>query len=294
MAQRFGGRYSPGGAAHDGAQGGPPPAALRSRAGARSNLLYVLPFPFLISAFRAEPLGLALNLTCFAALMLAAWLTREGIVAQEAYAARKVARRPAIPRKLLGSALTAAGLACAGLADGSLTNAIVFAVLGGILHLGAFGPDPMQDKGLDTGGAVDRAQSDRADRAVREAEAHLAAMTNAVARTGDRELVARMKTFTATAQKMFRTVQDDPRDLTRARRFLGVYLLGARDAAVKFSDLYARSRDPQARTDFLTLLDDLERNYADKTQTLLLDDRSDLDVEIEVLRERLAREVPPG
>jgi len=289
MAQRFGGRYSPGGAA----QGSPPPAARRSRAGARSNLLFVLPFPFLVSAFRADPIGLALNLVCFGTLLLAAWLTREGILAQEAFDARKVARRPAIPRKLLGSALTGAGLACAGLADGSFVNAIVFGVLGGGLHLGAFGPDPLRDKGLDTAGAVDRAQSDRAERAVREAEAHLAAMTGAVARTGDRELVARMKTFTGTAQTMFRTVQDDPRDLTRARRFLGVYLLGARDAAVKFSDLYARNRDPQARGDFLALLDDLERNYADKTQTLLLDDRSDLDVEIEVLRDRLAREIPP-
>jgi hypothetical protein len=289
MARRFGGRYSPGGAT----RGAAPPSALRSRAGARSNLLYVLPFPFLVSAFRAEPLGLALNLACFAALMVAAWLTREGIVAQEAFEARKVARRPAIPRKMLGSALTAAGLACAGLADGSLINAIVFAALGGVLHFGAFGPAPLHDKGMDTAGSVDRAQSDRAERAVREAEAHLAAMTNAVARTGDRELVARMRTFTGTAQKMFRTVQDDPRDLTRARRFLGVYLLGARDAAVKFSDLYARNRDPQARADFMALLDDLERNYADKTQTLLLDDRSDLDVEIEVLRERLAREIPP-
>jgi hypothetical protein len=298
MARRFGGRYSPGSATSGspprGTPGGPPPAALRSRAGARSNLLFILPFPFLVSAFRAEPVGLGLNLACFGALMLAAWLTRDGIVAQEAYAARKVARRPAIPRKMLGSALTAAGLACAGLADGSVANALVFGVLGGLFHLGAFGPDPLRDKGLDTAGSVDRAQSDRAERAVREAEAHLAAMTGAVARTGDRELVARMRTFTGTAQKMFRTVQDDPRDLTRARRFLGVYLLGARDAAVKFSDLYARNRDPQARADFLALLDDLERNYADKTETLLIDDRSDLDVEIEVLRERLAREGPPG
>lgn len=293
MAQRFGGRFSPGA----GSTGAPPAPARRSRAGARSNLLFVLPFPFLVSAFRADPIGLALNLACFGALLLAAWLTREGILAHEAYDARKVARRPAIPRKLLGSAVTAGGLACAGLADGSLINAIVFGVLGGGLHLGAFGPDPLRDKGLatdGTGNAVDRAQSDRAERAVREAEAHLAAMTNAVARTGDRELVARMRTFTGTAQTMFRTVQDDPRDLTRARRFLGVYLLGARDAAVKFSDIHARRRDPQARADFMALLDDLERNYADKTQTLLLDDRSDLDVEIEVLRDRLAREVPPA
>lgn len=289
MAQRFGGRFSPGGSA----QPGTPPAGLRSRVGARSNLLFILPFPFLLSAFRSDPVGLALNLACFGVLILAAWLTREGILAQEAFDARKVARRPAIPRKILGSALTAGGLACAGLADGSLANAFVFAGLGGVLHLGAFGLDPLRDKGMDQPDAPDRMQSDRAERAVREAEAHLTAMTGAVARTGDRELVARMQRFTATAQTMFRTVQDDPRDLTRARRFLGVYLLGARDAAVKFSDIFARNRDPQARADFLALLDDLERNYADKTQTLLLDDRTDLDVEIEVLRDRLAREIPP-
>jgi len=294
MAQRFGGRYSPGGGAQGPARKGAPPAGLRSRAGARANLMFVLPFPFLVSAFRADPVGLALNLVCFGALMLAAWLTREGILAHEAYDARKIARRPAIPRKLLGSAATAAGLACAGLADGSLVNALVFAVLGGALHVAAFRLDPLRDKGMDEAGGLDRAQSDRAERAVREAESHLAAMTNAVARTGDRELVARMQGFTATAKTMFRTVQDDPRDLTRARRFLGVYLLGARDAAVKFSEIHARSRDPQARAEFVALLDDLERNYADKTQTLLLDDRSDLDVEIEVLRERLAREVPPA
>ena len=290
MAQKFGGRYSPGGTA---ASATPRPAQ-RSRAGARSNLLFILPFMFLVSAFRSDPAGLAMNLVCFGALLLAAWLTRDGILAQEAYEARKVARRPAVPRKMLGSALTAAGLVCAGLADGSLVNAIVFGALGGVLHLGAFGPDPLRDKGMDAAASIDRGQSDRADRAVREAEAHLAAMTNAVARTGDRELVARMQRFTATAQTMFRTVQDDPRDLTRARRFLGVYLLGARDAAVKFSDIFARNRDPQARADFLALLDDLERNYADKTQTFLLDDRTDLDVEIEVLRDRLAREIPPS
>ncbi len=290
MAQKFGGRYSPGGTATPGA----PRPTKRSRAGARSNLLFILPFVFLVSAFRSDPAGLAMNLVCFGALMLAAWLTRDGILAQEAYEARKVARRPAVPRKLLASALTAAGLACAGLADGSLVNAFIFAALGGVLHLGAFGPDPLRDKGMDASAAIDRGASDRADRAIREAEAHLTAMTNAVARTGDRELVARMQRFTATAQTMFRAVQDDPRDLTRARRFLGVYLLGARDAAVKFSDIFARNRDPQARADFLALLDDLERNYADKTQTLLLDDRTDLDVEIEVLRDRLAREMPPS
>ena len=47
---------------------------------------------------------------------------------------------------------------------------------------------------------------------------------------------------------------------------------------------------PEARADYVTLLDDLEANFTGKTQKLLIDDRSDLTVEIEVLRERLERE----
>jgi hypothetical protein len=38
------------------------------------------------------------------------------------------------------------------------------------------------------------------------------------------------------------------------------------------------------------LLDDLETTFAARTTSLLSDNRSDLDIEIGVLRERLARE----
>jgi hypothetical protein len=89
---------------------------------------------------------------------------------------------------------------------------------------------------------------------------------------------------------MFRTIENDPRDLTAARKYLSVYLMGARDATVKFADIYTRGRDKDARKDYVQLLDDLEANFTARTQKMLTDDRSDLNVEIEVLRERLARE----
>ena len=94
----------------------------------------------------------------------------------------------------------------------------------------------------------------------------------------------------ATVRDMMRTVEEDPRDITAARKYLSVYLQGARDATVKFVDLYGRTRDKQVRADYVTLLDDLETNFAAKTEKLLQDDRSDLDIEIEVLRERLQRD----
>ena len=155
------------------------------------------------------------------------------------------------------------------------------------MHVTAFGVDPMRDKGME---GVDAFQTDRVARAVEEAEKHLAAMKDAILRAKDRGLERRVDAFQTTARDMFATVQDDPRDLTSARKYLSVYLLGARDATAKFADIYARNRDPQARADYEALLDDLESSFAARTQKLMLSDRSDLDVEIEVLRERLERE----
>ncbi len=123
-----------------------------------------------------------------------------------------------------------------------------------------------------------------------EAEKHLKAMRDAVLRAGDRKAEARLERFMDTVRQMVRTVEEDPRDLTSARKYLGVYLMGARDASIKFADLYSRSRDPEAHAKYLALLDDLDSNFVARTNKLMADTQTDLDIEIEVLRDRLARE----
>ena len=293
MAERFGGRFSPGAPAPGGGpRGGPVRRApvRRARVGARSNLLFVVPLIFAARAFFQPPAAMATDLAATAILLLAAWLTREGLRAHEAYDARPVARRPAIPRKIFAAVLTGAGLAVAGWAGEVLAPAI-FAVLGAALHLAAFGPDPLRDKHAGGGaGEAELFQTDRVARVVAEGEGHLAAMAAAIRATGDRVLVARVERFAATARAMFRIVEADPRDLTAARRYLGVYLQGARDATAKYAELALRGGDPKARADYVALIEDLETNFTARTEALMRNDRTDLDVEIGVLRDRLARE----
>ncbi|MEL6521828.1 MAG: 5-bromo-4-chloroindolyl phosphate hydrolysis family protein [Pseudomonadota bacterium] len=286
MAQRFGGKHSPG--AQGATKAGSFAGKTRSKVGGRVNMLFMAPLPLVITAFRAEPVGMAVDLVALAVLLLAAWLTREGLKAEEAYLSRRVARRPAIPRKIFGSVLTGLGLALAGFSfDGGILNPIIYGVLGTALHAFCFGIDPMSDKGME---GIDPFQQDRVARAIDEAEGQLTAMSDAMRRITDRPLTERVQKFQATVRDMFRTIEDDPRDLTAARKFLSVYLVGAKDATVKFVDLYERNGDAKARSDYEALLDDLEQNFAARTEKLLLDDRSDLDIEIEVLRERLQRE----
>jgi hypothetical protein len=287
MAQRYGGKFSP----------TPPPddgqrpafhAKRRSRAGGRVNFLFFAPVIFALKAFTGPPAALGWNLAALGLLIAAAWLTREGLVAQEAYEARKVARRPAFPRKIFGSVLTGAGLFAGGMvAAPSLAAPILFGIAGAVLHFIAFGPDPLRDKGAE---GVDRFQSDRVAKVVDDGEAYLVGMKDAILRANDRTLEARVDRFSAAARALFRTIEGDPRDLTAARKDIGVFLMAARDATVKFSDLYAQTRSAQARADFEQLLSDLETHFRNRTDALLSNDHIDLDVEIDVLRDRLQLE----
>lgn len=292
MAQRFGGKFSP--TPQDNpTKARPAPAPAASRDQRRAGIMGLAALAFLIPAFWGDPRQLVLSLAAGGVLLAAAWTTREGVRAAEAYDTRKVARRPALPRKALGAILTGGALFLGGLAQHpagaamGFVNPALFALAGLVLHLIAFGLDPMRDKGA-TG--IDSFQTDRVARAVDEAEGHLTAMKDAILRAGDRQLETRVARFADTARQLFRTVEADPGDLTAARKFLSVYLLGARDATVKFADLYAQNRSTQARADYEALLYDLETTFASRTTALLAGGHTDLDVEISVLRDRLKYE----
>jgi 5-bromo-4-chloroindolyl phosphate hydrolysis protein len=300
VARQFGGKFSPE-ASRDADDDTPPTrgaydGARVEPAGARVNLLFIPAISLVFMAFGDGAIALALALAAAAILTAGAWLTREGLRAQAAYDARRVARRPAFPRKLAGSLLIGLGIALAAFktqgtwADPGAAGIAAAALYGGLaagLHVVAFGLDPMKDKGME---GIDSFQQDRVARVVDEGEAYLSAMSDAIERAGDPKAAARVERFQTTARELFRTVEEDPRDLSAARRYMTVYLRGARDATIRFADINARTRDRQARADYIALLDDLEQNFAARTRAMLLDDRADLTIEIEVLRERLQRE----
>lgn len=283
MAQRYGGDYSPDVTP---SKPGPLRKSTAQKGRSRATLMGLAAIPLLFTAFWGGATGLAFNLVAFAAIALAAWLTKEGLDAEDAFNARTISRKPSIPRKLFGSVLVGIGIGLATL-DSGVLNAILYAVIAAGLHVASFGLDPMQNKLAD---GVDEFQNERVAKAVDEAEKHLAAMKQSISTTKDRVLIARIDSFTATAREMFRTVENDPRDLTAARKYLGVYLMGARDATNKYVDLTSRMDNPDAKTDYTALLDDLESNFTAKTKLLLDNSKDDLDIEIDVLRDRLQRE----
>ena len=233
-------------------------------------------------------INMAMGLGAAALWTLGAWLLRDGLRAEAAFHERRVARRPAIPRKLFAAVLAGVGVGLAAYRnDQNVIASLILVAITVALHLTCFGLDPMTDKWME---GIDTHQQDRVQRAIEGGEAHLNAMQDAILRLRLRPLETRVERFIPTARDLFRTVEEDPRDLTSARKYLSVYLQGARDATVAFVDVYQRTTDESAKADYLSLLDDLEQNFAARTQKLLSDDRTDLTIEIDVLRDRLARE----
>ena len=283
MGQRFGGPFSPQSRGLDQR----PPRPLRHPLERRTGWITAAAAFFLLGAFFQSPVGMVTDLAAFGIVAGAMWVTREGLKAEAAYDSRRTARRPAIPRKLFGAVLTGLGLAVGAWAPDAALGAGLIGIAGTALHMLGFGTDPMRDKGME---GVDSFQQDRAARMIAEGQAHLDAMKAAVMRTGERRLEARVAMFEATVQDLFRRVEADPGDLSAARRYLGIYLLGAREATAKFADLYAQTRDPRSLADWERLLTDLEGEFAARTRTLIEGGRSDLDIAISVLRDRLARE----
>jgi hypothetical protein len=281
MARRISGTFSPN--ANKAVTPPTPP-----KPGIATTLLFFAPLPLALRAIGPDPVSMAQKLGALALLLLAAWLTREGVIAHKAYDERPIARRPAIPRKIFGAVITGLGLTLAALGPGyDVAQAAIYGIAGGALHLVAFGLDPLQNKGMagDVG-----FHSERAARAVAEGEKHLASMQKAILTTQDRRLEEVVAGFANEARALFRRVEADPRDLTGARRYLGVYLEGARDATQKFAGLYSQTRDDRLRSEYIALLADLEANFAARATRMLENDQTDFDIETEVLRDRLRRE----
>lgn len=291
MAQRYGGKYSPDAAPEqtdDPIRPGHYQGARVDPVGARSNVLFVPPIVLAATSLGDGAAGLVTGLIGAGALLAGAWLLRDGLRAQAAFDERRVARRPAIPRKIFAAGLAGIGVAFAAFkSEPGLVAPVLYGLSALALHLGAFGIDPLKSKGID---GIDSFQQDRVAKVVDEAETYLSEMQDAVRRAGDRQVEARVERFRQKASLLIRTVEEDPRDLTAARRYLGVYLMGARDAAVKFADVYSRTQDRCARDDFMMLLTDLEESFGQKNEKLLLSNNADLTVEIDVLRDRLKRD----
>lgn len=272
------------------------PAIHQVRYGIKGILLFILPLPVLITAIasllRGAVFDTLVTAGAFAMFILGAAIARKGFKLQGEYERRKIARAPSTPFKTVAALLISSTtgvlnwwtehFAITSLPESVLVAAVTF--LGFALY---YGLDPRRDK---TGGISIGVTIDEVLDALEAANVKIEAIEKARRKISNPEFNARLQRITAKAREVLNSIEEDPTRLSRARKFLKVYLDGTQRVTEGYARTHQGEKPVALETNFSRVLDSLEQTFNEQHLKLLEDKHFDLDVQIEVLETQLKRE----
>ncbi len=261
------------------------------KTGIKGTLLFLMPLPVLIGAvihlvkgnfFSSITAG-----ALFAGFMVAATVARHGFKLESKFKQKKLAKAPGTPFKSVAALILSVttGLTAFLLSDYGLLGSVL---MGGVTMMGfylAYGFDPRQDK---TGNISLGVSADEVFEALEAAEIKIETIEAARKSIKNIEFDQHLKRIISKARGILTLIEEDPKDLTRARKFLKVYL----DGTARVTESYAKTHGRDATTEVLDtnfqgVLDSIETTFDEQHKKLLENDQFDLDVKIEVLKTQL-------
>lgn len=259
----------------------------------RGSLMFLLPLPVLLAAIGSliggDLTGLFNNSVGYSMFLGGALLLRRGLRSEADYSRRQVAKAP-WPFKALGGGLI--GLATGMVAWASAGHSpLMSAVYGSLAALGcylAYGFDPRAAKRFTDRDGID--STDRVLEALAQAERSISAIEHSIRNIPDADINGRLRRIAGQARQILTMLEEDPRDLRRARKFLNVYLDGAKQVTEGYAKTHGRANAPELENNFRQVLATIEQVFGEQQQKLLEADVTDLDVQIEVLNTQLKRE----
>ena len=262
----------------------------------RGWLLYLLPLPLLPAAVRSlysgyTDVALARALG-FALAIFAATLIRKGIRLEQEGQLRRFKRRAStVPYRLIGSAVLSVAMfivAYWGLSNQhgffiSLICALA-TMLGCYFY---YGFDPARnDPDIAAVGITTEELVELLD----EAEERISAIERASKEIKNIEFKDRLRRIVREARAVLDTIEEDPTDARRARKFLKVYLDGAKQVTEGYAKAHRNEPNPELEDNFRRVLTTIETVIATQQEKLRENNVSELDVNIEVLQMQIEKE----
>jgi 5-bromo-4-chloroindolyl phosphate hydrolysis protein len=268
-------------------------ADIRQRYSPRGLLLYFLPIALVPATFIALAKGHVLNVLVngagFAFYMVAAWYLRRGLQAEYVYDNSRIASLPGQPLKRIAAllaSLTTAMIALVGVGH-SLPVALMFGVGTFVGMYLSYGFDPQRVKKIP---AAYGYAGDEIRQALEDSSRIIRNIEQANERIRNAELNRRIERICEIADNILSEIAADPRDFRRARKFLNVYLDGARQVTEGYAKTHRQTQSDELEQNFRNVLETIESTFQEQHQKLLEEDLFDLDVKIEVLNTQLKRE----
>ncbi len=261
---------------------------------ARGFLLYLLPMPMLFLALMrmlggnsSSALGFAL---CFALCMGAATLVRKGLnIEQEAQRRKIVRRSSAVPYKAIGAGVLGVAIFIGALLGAKITlvSSLLLGVAAAVGSVFTYGVDPSRSAPDMSAVGV---TSEEVIEILDEADQKILAIEAARGRIHNVEMKDRLQNIVKGVREITDIVEEDPRDLRRARKFLRTYLDGAQRVTEGYADTHKYGDDGVLEENFRNVLVTIETVIEEQKGKLLENNLTELDVQIEVLQMQLERE----
>ena len=259
----------------------------------KAAVLFVLPLPlviaFIVALFTGEFARFAAISGALASFYLAGFFTWNALAAQARYYLGELLDPPVVPLKLISAALTAVGAVLAASAGGyGMVGMFVFAGLAVAGYLCFYGRDPQRRSfNVAAEGGVD---VDAVTVQLKQAYGRLQGIDAAARSIAVPEFTERLRRITGIGKNILAEIERDPRDASRARKFLNLYLDSAERVTTEYARTHRQLRNRPLEDNFRNLLIDMETTFDKQHQKLLENDLLSLDVDIEVLNTRMKRE----
>lgn len=254
-------------------------------------MLYLLPLlaiPATIKAFIGGNLfGIIINAGCYAAYLLAAYLLRKGLAAENSYLERRVSLAPKWPLKSLATLIVAVNtfiLSWLG-AHYPFSVAIAFGLGAWLGMYLSYGFDPRKTKTIVGSHGF---TAEEIINTINAAQRVIENIEHANKQIRNREFNQRIERICDTARNILIDLEANPAAIRRTRKFLLVYLEGTEKITTGYAGTHLEANTLEQN--FRNALDTIENVFKEQKERLLQEDLFDLDVQIDVLTTQLKQE----
>ena len=257
-------------------------------------LLYLLPLPILLTLFFALLNGefrlIIVNGIAYALFLFAASIARRGFVIEREYKNSILAKAPKIKYKSIASVIiTVATFFTSYFAT---ANGLFLSILLGLVAFVGFylyyGLDPRMDKVGELNIGVSAEDVIEITSNARKRVENIKKLQETIS---DTTVNTKLDAIIKETQNIITAVEENPNDLSRARKFFKVYLHRTEMITKEYaSNVKSKNIDEKMRANYLHLLETVEETIYQQKERLNEDDITRLDVQIEALTKQLKNE----
>lgn len=255
----------------------------------KGTLLYAFLIPLFLSVllalFQMNIMAFVWNSIAFALFFVSAKLSTKGFEQERDYLLATLTKAPKIPYKTM-SALTLGGATffTAWIAGGRpFITAVFLGIISVVGYYLYYGFDPKEDK-LENLGDI---SAEFVLETIGEAKAKIASIYENVEKIKDKTLEKKIHLASKKAEHILGVIQEDPKDIRVARKFLLVYIDGVAKVVDSYVSLDEKEIDPERKERMLDLMDELDITFDKELERLKNNNLFDLDVHIDVLKEQM-------